>query len=247
MSTAANKNAANEIPGIRLLRNTRCFCITVRQKISLCRVTPRPKTVLIGVKAFIHREKEMTDLEDQSIVDLFFERDETAIQYTSEKYGSRLRALSLGIVQDWQTAEECENDTYAQAWNSIPPHSPGEYLYAFLARITRHISLNCCRDRNRLKRQAHICALSAEMEQCIPAPDDSACRLDALALSEAINGFLRTLDAEKRNIFVRRYWYLDSIADISKRFALSESKVKTTLFRCRRQLREYLEQEGYTL
>ena len=134
-----------------------------------------------------------------------------------------------------------------EAWNTIPPHEPRSYLYAFLARITCHISLNRCRDRSRLKRSAFICELSAEMEQCIPAPDDVACRVDDMALGEAINGFLSTLAVEKRNIFIRRYWYLDSIADISKCFALSESKVKTTLFRCRNQFREYLEKEGYTL
>jgi len=186
-------------------------------------------------------------LDDLRIVELYLQRDETAIERTKEKYGSRLRALSCGIVQDLQTAEECENDTYLQAWNSIPPHEPRTYLYAFLARITRHISLTCCRDRSRLKRSAHISELSAELEQCIPAPDDAACRLDELALQEVLNAFLSKLDADKRVIFVRRYWYLDSIADISKRFALSESKVKTTLFRCRKQLRTYLEKEGYTL
>lgn len=128
-----------------------------------------------------------------------------------------------------------------------PPHNPKEYLYAFLARITRHISLNRCRDRRRLKRSAYICELSAELEQCIPAPDDAQCRLDDLALSEAINGFLGALDEEKRNLFLRRYWYLDSISDLARRFAMSESKVKTTLFRCRAQLRAHLEKEGYTL
>lgn len=191
--------------------------------------------------------KEMKALDDNRIVELYLLRDETAIKQTTEKYGSRLRSLAYGIVNDQQTAEECENDTYVEAWNTIPPHEPRSYLYAFLARITRHISLNCCRDRSRLKRSAFICELSAEMEQCIPAPDDAECRIDDMALSETLNKFLSTLDAEKRNIFVRRYWYLDSIADISKRFALSESKVKTTLYRCRSRLREHLEKEGYTL
>lgn len=186
-------------------------------------------------------------MEDSQIVDLFLLRDETAIKETAEKYGSRLRALANGIVEDLQTAEECESDTYMEAWNAIPPHEPRSYLYPFLARITRHISLNFCRSRSRLKRSAYICQLSAEMEQCIPAPDDARCRMDDMALSAAINGFLGKLDEEKRNIFIRRYWYLDSIADISKRFALSESKVKTTLFRCRNQLRIALEKEGYTL
>ena len=130
---------------------------------------------------------------------------------------------------------------------TIPPHEPRSYLYAFLARIIRHLSLNCCRDRSRLKRSAFICELSAEMEQCIPAPDDVQCRIEDKVFADAINEFLSRLDEEKRNIFVRRYWYLDSIASISERFALSQSKIKTTLFRCRNELREYLEKEGYSI
>ena len=186
-------------------------------------------------------------MDDDRIVELYLQRDETAIRQTTEKYGSRLRSLSYEIVNDRQTAEECESDTYLEAWNTIPPHEPRTYLYAFLARIIRHFSLNCCRDRSRLKRRAHICELSAELEQCIPAPDDTACRIEDMALSEAINGFLGGLAKEKRDMFVRRYWYLDSIADIARRFLVSESNVKTTLFRCRSQLREYLEKEGYDL
>lgn len=186
-------------------------------------------------------------MDDGKIVELFLLRDESAIKYTSDKYGKRLRSLSQRIVKDLQTAEECENDTYVETWNSIPPNEPKDYLYPFLARIVRHISLNFCRDRSRLKRSAYICELSAEMEQCIPVPDDCQCRIDNMVLKEAINGFLASLNMEKRNIFLRRYWYLDSIADISKRFDLSESKVKTTLFRSRNQLRKHLEKEGYIL
>lgn len=186
-------------------------------------------------------------MDDSLIVELYLRRDEAAIKETAAKYGNRLRSLAHGILGDPEAAEECENDTYMEAWNRIPPHEPGSYLYPFLARIARHISLNRCRDNDRLKRSAYICELSAEMEQCIPSPDDLECRMDARELAEAINGFLRNLDGEKRIIFVRRYWYLDSVADISKRFGLTQSKVKTTLFRCRNQLREYLEKEGYIL
>lgn len=186
-------------------------------------------------------------MEDHGIVDLYLKRDEAAIAVTAEKYGSRLRALAYGIVEDLQTAEECENDTYWKTWEAIPPHEPREYFYAFLARITRHLSLDCCRERNRLKRSAYIMELSAELEQCIPAPDDMACRIDEMALGEAINRFLASLNEEKRNVFLRRYWYLDSVAAISKRFALSESKVKTMLFRLREQFREHLIKGGYTL
>ena len=98
-----------------------------------------------------------------------------------------------------------------------------------------------------MKRYAHICELDAEMEECIPSPCDAECRADDLALGEAINGFLGGIDKEKRDIFIRRYWYMDSIADISSRFAVSESKIKTTLFRCRSRLREHLKKEGYDL
>lgn len=186
-------------------------------------------------------------MDDDKIVDLYWQRSETAISQTAQKYGSRLRTLAYGIVRDHETAEECENDTYLQAWRSIPPHAPKSYLFAFLARITRHISLNCCRNRSRLKRSAFLCELSTEMEQCIPAPDDASCRMDDSALSEMINRFLAGLDEQKRNIFIRRYWYLDSIADIAKRFSLSSAKVKTTLYRCRIRLREELEKEGCSL
>lgn len=109
----------------------------------------------------------MKALDDNRIVDLYLSRDEAAISQTSEKYGSRLRNVAYGIVEDLHTAEECENDTYMEAWNSIPPHEPKSYLFAFLARITRHIALDFCKERSRLKRSAFISELSAEMEQCI--------------------------------------------------------------------------------
>lgn len=202
---------------------------------------------LIRVKAFHYGGKEMKALDDNRIVDLYLSRDEAAISQTSEKYGSRLRNVAYGIVEDLHTAEECENDTYMEAWNSIPPHEPKSYLFAFLARITRHIALDFCKECSRLKRSAFISELSAEMEQCIPAPDDTERRIDAMVLCEAINSFLATLSDEKRNIFMRRYWYMDSIAAISQRYGLSQSKVKSILFRSRNQLREYLGKEGYDL
>ena len=135
-------------------------------------------------------------MDDNKIVDLYLRRDEAAVKHTSRKYGDHLRALAYGIVKDRLTAEECENDTYLEAWNSIPPHEPRNYLYAYLARITRHISLDFCRKRSRLKRRAFISELSAEMEQCIPAPNNVECRIDDIALREAINGFLSTLNEE---------------------------------------------------
>lgn len=201
---------------------------------------------LIRVKAFHYEGKEMKALDDNRIVDLYLSRDETAIAHTSEKYGSRLRNVAYGIVEDLHTAEECENDIHGGV-ELDSPHEPKSYLFAFLARITRHIALDFCKERSRLKRSAFISELSAEMEQCIPAPDDTERRIDAMVLCEAINTFLATLSDEKHNIFMRRYWYMDSIAAVSKRYGLSQSKVKSILFRSRNQLREYLDKEGYDL
>ena len=186
-------------------------------------------------------------MDDSRIVDLFIARDEEAIRHAADKYGRKLNSLAFGIVADHETADECENDTYLRAWNTIPPNEPRDYLYPFLARIIRHLALNCCRDRSRLKRSAFIMEFSEEMEQCIP---DSRCdesMADDIALKETVNGFLSGLDPEKRVIFLRRYWFLDSIEEISDRMGVSESKIKTTLFRCRNKFRQYLEKEGYTL
>jgi len=186
-------------------------------------------------------------MEDCEIVALYLGRDETAIQQTKEKYGSKLRSFSFSIVRDYQMAEECENDTYLRAWNSIPPHDPRAYFYPFLARIIRNLSLNCCRDQERMKRNIKIVALGREMEQCIPSPGDTASEVDAAVLKEAINCFLQTLDTEKRNVFLRRYWYMDSIDLIAKRYGISNSKVKVMLFRIRNQMKDFLQKEGYDL
>lgn len=186
-------------------------------------------------------------MEDRGIVELYLQRDSRAIEKTQEKYGGRLRELSFNITFDAGAAEECENDTYLAAWNSIPPHEPVSYLYAFLARITRHLSLNVCRDRRRLKRGGYVVRLSRELEECIPSPDNAQCRLDEEELKAAINGFLATLSEEKRNIFLRRYWYLDSVTSIAERYGIGESKVKMTLQRARGKLRDYLIKEGYEL
>lgn len=187
-------------------------------------------------------------MNDEEIVILYLERDESALKMTSEKYGNKLKKLSMNIVSDIRTAEECENDTYFQAWNSIPPHEPKNYLFAFLARIIRHISLNKCKEKNALKRNALLCELDKELEECIPSPDDDIdAKIDDMVLKEVINQFLSTLNEEKRNIFLRRYWYMDSIKSISKRFGISESKTKTTLFRIRNQMKLFLETEGYII
>lgn len=184
---------------------------------------------------------------DEEIVNLYLQRDEAAVRETARKYGVRLRGLARRIVADAQTAEECENDTYHETWNSIPPHEPNQYFFAFLARITRHVSLNRCRANDRLKRKAWVSELGAELEQCIAAPDDETCRIDDLILRDTLNRFLAGLDVRKRNLFLRRYWFCDSVSDLANRFGTSQSNVRTTLYRLRGQLRKHLEKEGIYL
>ena len=182
---------------------------------------------------------------DGEIVEMYLARDEEALRHTSEKYGGRLRALALGILEDMLAAEECENDTYLAAWDSIPPHEPRDYLFAYLARITRHISLDRCRRRSREKRPAHVEELTAELTDCLPAGDSPEEKLVAKELAGAISAWLRTLPAEKRTLFLRRYWYGDGVSALAKGMGWGESRVKTALHRLRKGLREHLEKEGW--
>lgn len=186
-------------------------------------------------------------MEDEKIVELFLRRDEAAISQTADKYGRQLRGLANSLLADPPAAEECENDTYLQAWSAIPPHEPRGYLFPFLAKITRQLALDMCRRRSAQKRRAPLVELTREMEQCIPAPGDAQGQVDGVLLGEAISRWLRGLDPEKRYLFIRRYWYLDPVADLAARCGITKSKVKTTLFRCRESLREYLTKEGYDL
>ena len=186
-------------------------------------------------------------MEDEKIVQLYLDRNEDAVRQTSEKYGPRLCALSFRITNDMGTAEECVNDTYLEAWNRIPPGEPRDYFPAFLSRIVRNISINRCVQRERLKRKAFITELSEEMEQCIPSSDNVESRIDEMEFGRLISGFLRKQSEEKRKIFIRRYYYLDTVTQIAGDFGCSESKVKTRLFRMRNELRKYLEKEGYEI
>ena len=176
---------------------------------------------------------------DSEIVSLYLARDEAAVAQTAEKYGARLRGLARSILDDAPAAEECENDVYLAAWNSIPPHEPRDYLFAFLARIARHTAIDRCRARNRRPESL------AELDECLPGPNRAEDRVSGQALTAALNAFLRGLPAQKRYLFLRRYWYCDSIAALAQRLGWGESRVKTALHRTRTALREYLRKEGF--
>lgn len=184
-------------------------------------------------------------MEDEKIVELFLARNEDALKQTESKYGSRLVAFSYGIVEDSESAKECVNDVYLLAWNSIPPHSPYSYFYAFLKKLARQVSLDLVRKQGRQKRKGELVALSAELETVLPDSQDVENVIDGRLLGQAISSFLKTLPEDRRNLFVRRYWYTDSVSDIARRYRMSEGTVKSQLFRTRNELKEYLKKEGF--
>lgn len=185
-------------------------------------------------------------MDDEKIVDLYLKRNEEAIRRTSEKYGSRLGRMAESILGDREEAQECISDTYLEIWNLIPPHEPGTYFFAFAGRILRHLALDRCRKRNRKKRGGEVCLLTGEMQECIPAggggPEEY---LEADCLAGLIDAFLETCSADQRRIFVKRYWFFESVGDIARECGVSESKVKSVLFRMRKKLKEYLVEGGF--
>ena len=183
-------------------------------------------------------------MEDTQIIELYFARNEEAIRQTEAAYGGKLYNLSYRILWSREDAEEAVNDTYLKAWESIPPTQPS-FFYAYLAKICRFLSFGKLDWNNAAKRKAEMVELSAEMENCIPDLSREL-QLQSQELGTLLNEFLGTLSDENRRIFMRRYWYADSIAEIAQRFRLGESNVKTKLMLTRNALRVFLEKEGVT-
>lgn len=185
-------------------------------------------------------------MEDKAIIDLYWERSPQAINETANKYGNRLQGLSMNILHNMEDAEECVNDTYHATWNTLPPKKP-DFFFSYLAKLTRHFSFGKYDYYHAQKRDATVVELSAELENCIPAPNDMERRMESEEIGRIISDFLHKQPLEMRRVFVRRYWYMDSVQTISKSFSISESKVKSILFRMRGKLREYFEKEGVEL
>ena len=179
-------------------------------------------------------------MDDNVIIDLFFQRDESAIRETQQKYAGYLFTVASNILGA-EDAEECVNDTYFKAWEVIPPKRPA-FFKGFLAKITRNRALDKYRINNAKKRAGNQTdILLSELADVIPAADDVHATYENNLAAEDINQFLRSLDKDVRFIFMRRYWYADSIATIAKGCRFSESKVKSTLMRTRQKLKAYLE------
>lgn len=180
-------------------------------------------------------------MEDEKIIELFVARKEEAIAQTDAVYGRKLFTLSHRILNNQQDAEESVNDTYMQVWKAIPPQRP-KFFYAFLASICRHLSFHRIDWRLAAKRNAEILSLTQEMELCIPDSNQDRI-LEGKEFRRVMNAFLENLPKDSRLIFLRRYWHLNSIAQIAARYGMTESKVKSQLSRTRAKLREYLQEE----
>lgn len=182
-------------------------------------------------------------MEDHAIVDLYWSRNPEAIRRTNEKYGNYCRAVARNILSDRRDAEECVNDTWLQAWNAMPENRPG-LLGPFLAKITRNLAFNRWRaDRAEKRGGGELPLVLDELAECA-SPDHTLQTIEAAELEAVVGRFLLTLPERECNVFLRRYWFTEPMADIAKRYGMRETTVRTSLFRSREKLRRHLEKEG---
>lgn len=186
-------------------------------------------------------------MKDIDIINLYWSRNEEAIVQTAAKYGNYCHSISYNILHSEEDAEECVNDTYHSAWNAMPPQCP-THLSAFLGRITRNLSLNRFKLYNAQKRGGGQVMLAlSELEDCIPSATTVEQVMEEKFLTQSISRFLHAQPERKRDIFIRRYWYLDSVDQIAKSYGLTRSNTASLLHRMRCELKVHLEKEGVTL
>ena len=183
-------------------------------------------------------------MDDKRIIDLYFKRDENAISETSTKYGKLLNHIAFGILNSSEDAEECVDDTYLKAWQSIPPTRPG-ILSAFLSKITRNLSINRYMQNKARRRCLNADAVFEEIAECVP--DTSGPISETIALKDAINSFLRALPETQRKIFVKRYFYMMSVKEIANDIRTSANYVKVNLSRAREKFKAHLEKAGISI
>ena len=182
-------------------------------------------------------------MDDQKIIDLYWSRSEAAITETDQKYGKYCYSIAYNILTNNEDAEESVSDTYMAAWKAMPPKRPS-ILATFLGKITRHLSIDCWRSRNRYKRGGGEIVLALEeLEDCIAADQTVEKTYERKQLALVFNRFLESLPETERQVFLCRYWYLDSISVIANYYGFSDSKVTSMLHRTRKKLRAVLEQE----
>ena len=183
-------------------------------------------------------------MEDSKIIELFFARSEQAIAELSAKYGKLCTRIADNILGNKQDAEECVNDAYLGAWNTIPPQKPNP-LQAYICRVVRNIAITRYHSNTAIKRNSHYDVALDELENCLFSTDTAESMFHAKELSHLLDRFLATLDARSRVMFVRRYWYSDSVTAIAAAFKMRPNSVSVQLARIRNKLRNFLAKEGY--
>lgn len=186
-------------------------------------------------------------LRDTDIIRLYWDRNEQAIAETAESYGKYCYSIAFHILHDKEDSDECVNDTWFRAWNAIPPQRP-KRLAIFLGTITRNLSFDKWKHKNALKRGSGEMELALdELAECVPAVHSTEEAVEAAELERLLNQFLHTLPEKECSIFLRRYWYVEEYSEIAKSYGMNLNTVKTSLFRTRKKLKDYLEQEGIVL
>lgn len=181
-------------------------------------------------------------MDDASIISLFLDRDEQAIAEMKRKYGKLCYYVAGNILSQYEDTEECVNSAYYEIWNNIPPDNPNDFR-SYLCRIVRNIAINRLKYLSAEKRNPQFTVSIDEISETVPSDDDKRVSDDALA--DAISRFLRTQDEKHRNVFIRRYWLGDSLAQIAANYGMNEKTVATYLFRSRKKLKAFLQKEGY--
>ena len=179
---------------------------------------------------------------DNTILDLYFRRDELAIRLTQERYGGLCAQVAMNVLGNQADAEECVNDTYLKAWNSIPPDRPRS-LSAYLTKITRNLALDRYRTRRRQKRDSEFTVMLSELGDCVPSPEEG----DATQLLGHIKAFLTTLEETDRKLFVGRYFHAYEVRRMAKGYGMTPNAVSVRLHKTREKLRAYLQERGYTI
>lgn len=184
-------------------------------------------------------------MEDEKIIELYNARNESAIRETESKFGKMLFGIAFNILSSREDSEETLNDTYNSAWNNIPPQNPVS-LGAWLGRITRNLSISRWR-KNKAQKRSGIEIMLSELEECIPSAADTEKEAESKDAAEVVNKWLGTIKKEERLLFVRRYWYGDSVSELAEKMNTAPNKLSSKLFRLRKSLKDFLEKEGISL
>lgn len=198
------------------------------------------------MKAFIHKCGKGMAMEDKQIIELYNARNEAAIEETNNKYGRLLTSIAFNILSNPWDSEEMVNDTYARAWNAIPPERPNS-LGAYLGRITRNLSINRWYKGRAKKRYNGAEMLLSELGDCVPAPETTESIVETKELSAILDSWLGTISTDNRVLFMRRYWFGEAVSSLAEEAGISANNMAGRLYRLRQSLKKLLEKEGVLL